>query len=105
MLSFVLFSNRYGHWHKDKGAEPNRKNVPRLIVYVMGGFTFSEARAGYEVTNDKKNWEIIVGELYKVEAYLNSGNRSSFLKIANNKKTGRLLMVGFLNLRLFTIPG
>jgi len=28
----------------------------------MGGFTFSEARAGYEVTNDKKNWEIIVGE-------------------------------------------
>jgi hypothetical protein len=52
--------------------------VPRLIVYVMGGFTFSEARAGYEVTNDKKNWEIIVGELYKIEAYLNSGNRSSF---------------------------
>lgn len=54
-------SNRYGHWHKDKGAEPSRKNVPRLIVFVMGGFTFSEARAGYEVTNDKKNWEVIVG--------------------------------------------
>jgi syntaxin-binding protein 1 len=40
----IFFSNRYGHWHKDKGAEPNRKNVPRLIVFVMGGFTFSEAR-------------------------------------------------------------
>jgi len=54
-------SNRYGQWHKDKSAEPNRKNVPRLIVYIMGGFTLSEARAGYEVTNDKKNWEVIVG--------------------------------------------
>ena len=58
----LFVSNRYGHWHKDKGAEPNRKNVPRLIVYVMGGFTLSEARAGYEVTSDKKNWEIIVGK-------------------------------------------
>jgi hypothetical protein len=28
----------------------------------MGGFTFAEARTGYEVTNDKKNWEVIVGE-------------------------------------------
>ena len=62
MHKLIFFSNRYGHWHKDKGAEPNRKNVPRLIVYVMGGFTLSEARAGYEVTSDKKNWEIIVGK-------------------------------------------
>ena len=36
--------------------------MPRLIVFVMGGFTLSEARAGYEVTNDKKNWEVIVGK-------------------------------------------
>jgi len=60
---FVFISNRYGQWHKDKGAEPNRKNVPRIMVYIMGGFTLSEARAGYEVTNDKKNWEVIVGKI------------------------------------------
>ena len=39
----------------------NQKNVPRIIVFVMGGACFSEFRAGYEVTNERKNWEVIVG--------------------------------------------
>jgi syntaxin-binding protein 1 len=54
-------SNRYGNWHKDKTKEVTQKNVPRLIVYIMGGATYSEFRTGYEVTNDKKNWEVIIG--------------------------------------------
>ena len=28
----------------------------------VGGCCFSELRCAYEVTNDKKNWEIIMGE-------------------------------------------
>lgn len=56
------FSNRYGNWHKDKTKEVTQKNVPRLIVYIMGGATYSEFRTGYEVTNDKKNWEVIIGK-------------------------------------------
>lgn len=31
------------------------------MVFVMGGATFSEFRVGYEVTNDRKNWEVLVG--------------------------------------------
>jgi len=55
-------SGRYGGWHsKDKVNVSNQKNVPRLIVFVMGGACFSEFRAGYEVTNERKNWEVIVG--------------------------------------------
>merc|ERR1712088_402262 len=53
-------SARYGRWHKDK-KEPQSKNVPRIIAFVVGGCCFSELRAAYEVTNDKKNWEIIMG--------------------------------------------
>merc|ERR1712226_1297325 len=54
-------SNRYGNWHKDKTKEVTQKNVPRLIVYIMGGATYSEFRVGYEISNDKKNWEVIIG--------------------------------------------
>jgi len=36
-------------------------NVPRLIVFIMGGATYSEFRVGYEISNEKKNWEVIVG--------------------------------------------
>jgi len=55
-------SARYGKWHKDKSKEVSQKNVPRLIVFIMGGATYSEFRVGYEVTNDKKGaWEIFVG--------------------------------------------
>ncbi|XP_015109042.1 protein ROP isoform X1 [Diachasma alloeum] len=53
-------SVRYGHWHKDKG-QATIKNVPRLIVFIVGGLCFSEIRCAYEVTNAVKNWEVIVG--------------------------------------------
>merc|ERR1719336_3754647 len=54
-------SHRFGNWHKDKKNEISQKNVPRLIVFIMGGATYSEFRIGYEVSNEKKNWEVIVG--------------------------------------------
>merc|ERR1712106_60655 len=53
-------SVRYGQWHKDK-KETQTKNVPRIIVFIVGGTCLSECRAAYEVTNDKKNWEILMG--------------------------------------------
>lgn len=53
-------SQRYGHWHKDKNT-PNVKNVPRLIVFVIGGMTYSEMRCAYEVTKEVKNWEVVIG--------------------------------------------
>lgn len=53
-------SARYGHWHKDKTTTAV-KNVPRVIVFVVGGACFSEMRSAYEVTAAAKNWEVIVG--------------------------------------------
>jgi len=53
-------SNRYGRWHKDKGDQT--KNVSRVIVFILGGATYSEARAGYEVSGERgPGWEVIVG--------------------------------------------
>lgn len=42
------------------------KNVPRLIVFVVGGVCFSEIRCAYEVTQAAKNWEVICGESHLV---------------------------------------
>ncbi|KAK3864581.1 hypothetical protein Pcinc_029746, partial [Petrolisthes cinctipes] len=54
-------SVRYAYnWHKDKGA----KNMPRLIVFVVGGITYSEMRAAYEVTKSGKNWEVVIGSTH-----------------------------------------
>ena len=37
-------------------------NFSRVIVFIIGGATFSEARCGYEISRDKENsWEVIVG--------------------------------------------
>ena len=37
----------------------------RVIIFILGGATFSEVRSGYEVSKDKSSaWEIIVGRFY-----------------------------------------
>ncbi|KAL3270568.1 hypothetical protein HHI36_021105 [Cryptolaemus montrouzieri] len=53
-------SARYGQWHKDR-AQQTVKNVPRLLVFIVGGMSFSEIRCAYEVTANVKNWEVIIG--------------------------------------------
>ncbi|RXG51544.1 Protein ROP [Armadillidium vulgare] len=52
-------SVRY-NWHREKGSGAT-KNVPRLIVFILGGVTFSEMRVAYEVTKAGKNWEVVMG--------------------------------------------
>ena len=70
MFISIYFSNRYGKWHQDKTKEVSQRNVPRLIVFIMGGATFSEFRVGYEISNEKKNWEVIVGKFKNVIVFL-----------------------------------
>ncbi|CAB4056788.1 STXBP1 [Lepeophtheirus salmonis] len=60
-VSSEVKSVRYGQWHKDKAKETSQKNVPRLIVFIVGGATYSEFRCAYEVTKEKKTWEVIIG--------------------------------------------
>ena len=54
-------SARYGQWHKERGLQSQMRAVPRLIIFIVGGVTYSEMRCAYEVTRDKKPWEIIIG--------------------------------------------
>ncbi|XP_003747308.1 protein ROP [Galendromus occidentalis] len=74
-------SQRYGQWHKDRNQQANLKNVPRLIVFIIGGVTYSEMRAAYEVTRDAKNWEVIVGSDHVVTP---EGFLSDLRDITNN---------------------
>ena len=60
MRSGATVSARYGQWHREK-TQTSVKNVPRLIIFIVGGVTFSEMRSAYEITNAYKNWEVIIG--------------------------------------------
>lgn len=55
---------KQGEGSKTSGAQPiaAKKNGPTIILFIVGGMTFSEMRAAYEAANATE-CQVIIGQL------------------------------------------
>lgn len=61
MSSYEIF---YSARQKPKGSyQDERKSSARLIIFVIGGITYSEMRSAYEVSQVYKSCEVVIGKL------------------------------------------
>lgn len=68
-------------WHRNDKQQQQQRAGPRLIVFIVGGCTYSEIRSAYEVTSQNKKWEVIIGSdmIITPRAFLNNLSENSDL--------------------------
>jgi len=58
-------SVRYGQWHsRGQGNPAAQRSVPRLMIFVIGGLSFSEMRTCYEIQKTNTKWDLLVGSTH-----------------------------------------
>lgn len=57
-------SNSMSARYNWKSTECPVKNLPKIIVFIVGGITMSEIRCGYQLTSCQKDFEVIMGSTH-----------------------------------------
>ena len=65
MFTFFFFQLLFSARQKPRANYlEDRKNGSKLIVFVIGGITYSEMRCAYEVSQAHKSCEVIIGKTF-----------------------------------------
>lgn len=60
----------FGKWHNQKQTQASK----RMIVFIIGGMSYSELRSAHVISKNNKSWEIIIGstEIYSPNSFLDA---------------------------------
>jgi len=66
-ITLYIYINNLSAMSSGLDRPSTNQSRPRLIVFIVGGVTYSEIRCAYEIQEEYKKWQVYIGSNERID--------------------------------------